>query len=147
MAIGYHLGIADRASAEALLIIAAALIGAIWDSFLVAAGWLIYPSGTLIENTAPYWIIALWAAFATTFNLSLAWFKTRLIAAAALGLIGGPLAYLAGERLGAVSFYNHLAGLVALALGWGLLMPLMMWLSRRWNGFTASTPVVASAAS
>ena len=145
MAIGYHLFTAAQPMPEISLILIAALIGAIWDSLLVAAGWLVYPSGLLFENTAPYWIVALWAVFATTFNVSLVWFKTRLLFASLFGAIGGPLAYLAGERLGAVEFTSHMAGLSALAIGWAVLMPLMMCLSRRWNGFTDEPTGLVSA--
>ena len=141
--VGYHLLSAERPSLELRLIAAAALLGAVWDSLLVASGWLVYPSGTLVSNTAPYWIVALWIVFATTFNVSMAWFKSRLIAASVFGAIGGPLAYLAGERLGGVVFTNPVAGLTALALGWALWMPLLMLLARRWNGFESNAPQVA----
>ena len=52
-----------------------------------------------------------------------------------LGAVGGPLAFLAGERLGGVIFTDHTVGLIALAVGWAILMPLMMLAARRWNGF------------
>ena len=144
IAIAYHLYTAVQPGVEGLLIASAAVIGAVWDSFLVAAGWLVYPSGVLLDNTAPYWIIALWAGFAITFNVSLAWFKDRLLLASLLGAIGGPLAFLAGERLGAVEFTDPFAGLTALAIGWALLMPLMMVLARRWNGFSSEPRRLAS---
>lgn len=134
-AIAYHLFDALQAIPELILILIAMLIGAAWDSLLVAMGLLIYPSGLLFDNAAPYWIVALWAGFATTFNVSLAWFKNRLLAASLLGGFGGPLAYLAGERLGAVEFSSLFTAMIALALGWAVLMPIMMVLSRHWNGF------------
>ncbi len=142
-AVAYHLYSAPRPGSEAALIVAAALIGAVWESLLVAAGWLVYPSGTLLEGTAPYWIVALWAIFATTFNVSLRWFKPRLLFASLFGALGGPLAFLAGERLGGVVFTDYAAGLGALALGWALLMPLMMILSNRWDGFRQGVPAEA----
>ena len=146
-AVAYHLYTAPRAGTELGLIVIAAGVGAVWDSMLVAAGWLVYPSGTLVQGTAPYWIVALWISFATTFNVSLRWFKQRLVWAAVFGALGGPLAFLAGERLGGVIFTDHLVGVSALALGWALLMPLMMVVSNRWDGFRddepASKPVLA----
>ena len=134
-AVVYHLHVADRPGAELALLGIAAIIGGVWDSLLVTAGWLVYPSGTLFDGTAPYWIVALWISFATTFNVSLRWFKKRLLMAATFGAIGGPLAFFAGERLGGVVFANPVAGLTALALGWAVLMPLMMAISNRWDGF------------
>jgi hypothetical protein len=77
----------------------------------------------------------LWVAFATTFNVSLRWFKQHLLLAALFGAIGGPLAFLAGERLGGVEFTSYPAALTALAIGWGLLMPLMLLIAQRFNGF------------
>lgn len=142
--VAYHLTISTRPALELRLIAAAAIVGAVWDSFLVAAGWLVYPSGTLISNTAPYWIVALWVVFATTFNVSLTWFKTRLVAASLFGAIGGPLAYLAGERLGGVVIVDPYAGLVALALGWSVWMPVMLLMARRWNGFEPSESRLAT---
>jgi hypothetical protein len=131
----YHLYSAPAPRPEFMLLVIAGVIGSAWDSMLVAAGWLVYPSGTLLAGTAPYWITALWVAFATTFNVSLRWFRPRLLLAAALGAVGGPLAFLAGERLGGVVFADHAAAITALALGWALLMPLMLVLAKRFDGF------------
>ena len=144
IAVAYHLYTAPSPRPEMILIAIAAAVGSVWDSMLVAAGWLVYPSGTLLAGTAPYWITALWVAFATTFNVSLRWFKPRLVLAAVLGTIGGPLAFLAGERLGGVVFTDYSAALTALALGWALLMPLMMLIAQRFNGFD-ETPTTAPA--
>ena len=140
VAVGYHLYSAQLATPEMILIAFAALIGAAWDSLLVASGWLVYPNGMLLEGTAPYWIVALWISFATTFNVSLRWFKQRLLLAAMFGAVGGPLAFLAGERLGGVVFTSYPAALTALALGWALLMPLMLLIARRFNGFDEPQP-------
>ena len=138
MAVAYHLYAAPRPSTELALLSFAALIGGAWDSLLVNAGWLVYPSGTLIDGTAPYWIVALWISFATTFNVGLRWFKQRLLLASVFGALGGPLAFWAGERLGGVIFAQPAAGFIALALGWALLMPLMMIVSNRLDGFRQS---------
>ena len=145
-AVGWHLYLADAPRAEIGLLAVAGLIGALWESLLVAAGWLVYPSGTLIAGTAPYWIVALWVGFATTFNLSLRFFKQRLVLVALLGAIGGPLAFLAGERLGGVAFTDTTVAMIALALGWATLMPLMMLIARRLNGFRVDDMPAAAVA-
>jgi hypothetical protein len=145
-AVAFHLYCADDARAEALLIAVAALVGAVWDSLLVTAGWLVYPSGMLLDGAAPYWIIALWVIFASTFNVSLRWFKQHLALAALFGAIGGPLAFLAGERLGGVTFTDYTMGVGALAAGWALLMPAMMLLARHYNGFRERQPASAAIA-
>ena len=79
--VAWHLTRAVRPKQELLLVLSAAAIGALFDSLLVALGWLAYPSGTLIAGTAPHWIVALWMLFAITLNLSLAWLKRRLLIA------------------------------------------------------------------
>jgi hypothetical protein len=139
-AVAYHLLRAEDARAEGTLILAAALIGVVWESLLVAVGWLVYPSGTLIAGTAPYWIVALWVVFATTFNLSMRWFKQRLVVAALFGAAGGPLAFYAGSRLGGVEFPDTTIALTALGLGWMVLMPTMMLLAQRFNGYRENSP-------
>ncbi len=145
-AVGYHLWRANDARAEAILILAAALIGTVWDSFLVAAGWLVYPSGTLVQGTAPYWIVALWVVFATTFNVSLRWFKQHLVLSVLFGAAGGPLAFYAGARLGGVVFTDTTVALTVLGIGWAVLMPAMMLLARRYNGYPEDSPAPAAMA-
>ena len=133
--IAIHLFRASQPRAEFTLILLAIAIGSIWDSFLVWQGWLQYPSGMLVTNTAPHWILAMWGIFATTLNLSLRWLKGRWLVAIVSGAIAGPLAYYAGARLGGVVFTDQTIALLALSLGWAVLMPLLMALSQRLDGF------------
>lgn len=133
--VGFHLSRASRPRDEFMLILAALLIGTSWDSLLVWAGLLSYANGVLFAALAPHWIVAMWALFATTLNLSLRWLKGRWLLAAVFGAIGGPLAYYAGFRLGAVDMPDMTNAMLALAIGWAMLMPLLMSLSQRFNGF------------
>ena len=133
-----HLFAANKPVVELVLIGCIVLIGGLWDSFLVTTGWLQYPNGIFIDSVAPYWILSLWVSFAITLNVSLAWFKQRLWLASLFGGIGGPLAFFAGQRLGAVEFPNAAVALIALAAGWTLLMPLIVLLARRYDGFENS---------
>ncbi|MGB5307045.1 MAG: DUF2878 domain-containing protein [Gammaproteobacteria bacterium] len=121
---------------ELALILIAGGIGAVWDSYLVYAGWLQYPSGILIEGTAPHWIVAMWLLFATTLNVSLKWLKQHLVLAGVLGAISGPAAYLAGWKLGGVLMPDPVIAMVALGIGWALFMPLLMTLANRFDGMT-----------
>jgi hypothetical protein len=133
--IAVHLSRASRPRAELSLVLLAIAIGSVWDSYLVWRGWLEYPSGTLIPDTAPHWILAMWGVFATTLNVSLRWLKQRWLIAILSGAIAGPLAYYAGARLGGVVFADQTTALIALGLGWAVLMPLLMALSERLDGF------------
>ena len=126
---------ADFPQMEIRLIAIALMIGVIWDSLLVAMGMTHYQYGQLVSGFAPHWIIALWALFAGTMNLSMRWLKQRLSVAAVFGAVGGPLAYYAGQKLGAVTFGHTQTTLIALAMGWGVFTPMLAYLSRKYDGF------------
>ena len=114
------------ASTEMLLVLLAVAVGVLLDSLLVRSGWLRYPSGMFLEGVAPYWILAMWALFATTLNASMSWLKKNLILASVMGAVFGPLSYMAGERFGAIEFTDFSASIVALAAAWAIAMPLLL---------------------
>ena len=126
--VAYHL-YRSHSITELYIVMVAMLIGFVWESLLVASGWLSYSNSGDTELFAPLWLVAMWALFATTINLSMAWLKGRWALAALMGAIFGPLAFVAGEKLGAVTFLNQPVALTALALGWALLMPLLLRLA------------------
>jgi hypothetical protein len=117
---------------ELCLIISAVFIGIIWESLLLASGWLAYASSGS-ANIAPIWLVAMWALFATTINHSMAWLKNRYFLALLLGAVFGPLAFIAGENLGAVVFLDRTMALTLLAVGWAVLMPLLLWLAQQFK--------------
>jgi len=139
--IALHLYRATRPTLELALIVVSGLIGFGADSLLTGMGLLQFPSGQLHPQLAPYWMVALWMAFATTFNVSLHWLKPRLGLAALLGLIAGPLAYYGGAKLGGVVFSAPLAGLIGVAGVWTLAMPLLLILAARWDGMAKPASV------
>lgn len=134
--VAWHIRSAARPMVEFNLLLQVVLIGAVWDSLLVVLGWIAYPSGTLLAGTAPHWILALWALFATSLNVSMRWLKGRLLLAALMGAVCGPLSYWAAVRLGAVQFVHPAQVIIALAVGWSLIMPALMLLSQRNDGFS-----------
>jgi hypothetical protein len=145
-AVALHLWLAPRRAPEAWLVGGAIAIGLVWDSLLVAAGLVSYPTGTFAPGLAPHWILAMWALFATTLNLSLGWLRGRPALAALLGAVGGPLAYFAGYRLGAIEAPEIGLALLAQGAGWAALMPLLAALAARVNGFAPAAPSLASPA-
>ena len=134
IAVCLHLIYAKRPTSELTLILICGLMGAIFDSILVAAGWVTYPSGLVSELFAPYWIVAMWMLFATTLNVSLKWLRSQPLLAAAIGLVAGPLSYLGGHKLGGMEFLNQTVALTALAIGWAMMMPVLMFMARRFDG-------------
>jgi len=116
--------------AELSLIAASMLIGFACDSLLVLLGvheprrWL------LPQPLATVWLVAMWGNFAPLLSVSLRWLRGRLPLAAALGAIGGPLAYYSGQQLGALSLGEPMIRSSAiLAVAWAGAIPLLVWLS------------------
>lgn len=130
----FHLRAARNPFEEVLLVLSCALIGTAFDSFLVATGWVSYSSGLFSDNFAPYWIITMWMLFATTLNVSMRWLRRRQKLAALFGFYGGPAAYIAGHQIGGIVLIEPVAALLALAIGWAAMMPLLMWLSENLDG-------------
>ena len=140
IAVAIHLARAERPRSEFMLIVSCGLIGAVFDSALVAAGWVTFPSGMVSDSAAPYWIVTMWMLFGTTINLSMRWMRGRTLLAAAFGLIGGPLAYMAGHKIGGIVFVDQTAALAMLAIGWAVMMPLLMYLGERLDGVSPGAP-------
>lgn len=139
LAIAIHLRNVNDSSREMMLILSTGLIGAIWDSVMVGAGWLSYPSGTIITGFAPYWILAMWMLFATTLNLAFRWLQSNLLLAAALGAVFGPASYYLGAGTGAVVINELTVVMLALAAAWAILFPALLMLARRLDGVTVQT--------
>lgn len=133
----FHIHRAQQPWKEILLIFIAMTIGAVWDSLLVWMSWVDYPAGILIPNTAPYWIVVMWALFTTTLNISMRWLKGRYGLALLLGAVAGPLAYYGGVRLGAVDFISVNHAVIALAIGWAVFTPLLVAFSNKMDGYPA----------
>jgi Protein of unknown function (DUF2878) len=137
--VALHLWRVARPARELKLIAAALAIGLAWDSLLVNVDLVTFESGFPLTYAAPQWILALWALFATTLNVSLRWLHGRWVVAALLGAAAGPLSYWAGMRLGALVLPDILPALLTLAVGWGVMTPLLLVLARRFNGVNATT--------
>src|ERR1700744_758442 len=46
---------------ECRLLVFVMVLGAVWESVLVRTHLLSYPTGTLLQGFAPYWIVVVWA--------------------------------------------------------------------------------------
>ena len=124
---GWQLSVGPDRRADGLLLVTCALLGFAVDSLWVQLGWMQFASPLPWGNFAPIWIVAMWVGFALTLNHSMARLRQWPLAAAALGLVGGPLAYwTAAGAFDAVSFGAPVAWvLAALALGWAAVLPLL----------------------
>ena len=118
-----------RPRQEASVAAGAAVLGWCLDASLVGLGSLAFPAAAQLGSPVPVWMVALWAGFAATLSTSLAWLRNKPAAAALFGAVGGPLAYEAGRRLGAVELGPN--GLAAVAAEWAIATPVLGWLARR----------------
>ena len=118
---------------ELKLIILFGFIGTVIDTCMAYFGILIY-NGTYYPDTyiAPLWITSMWCGFSATVNHSLSWLHNRYVASAALGVISGPLSYLAGVKFGAIKFdAAPIIALVIIAIYYGITVPLMYWVNNK----------------
>jgi hypothetical protein len=125
--------LAPRPARALQLFAVVTLIGTTWDSATNAIGWMHFVGAPAGGWLAPAWIIAMWTLFATLLNVCLRWLRARPLLSGMLGLVGGPLAYYGGARLGAVSFGNLYAALALQGAGWALLTPLLISLGARFE--------------
>jgi hypothetical protein len=128
-----HLTGIPRPKREARLLLSAGMLGILIDSLKKTSGLVLYKTPWPdIWWLAPLWITAMWVLFATSLTTSLSWLQGRPLLQAALGALGGPLSYLAGERLGAIAFYYpDWITLAILAVIWAGAVPLLFWLAKR----------------
>lgn len=127
-----HLLLARDRAAELRLALVAGATGLVIDSALVGLDLVSYASGTVVPGLCPPWIVVMWMQFSTMLRFSLRWLIGHPYLTASLGAVGGPLAYLAGDRLGAVDLATPPAtSLIALGVVWSVVVPLLLDIARR----------------
>lgn len=134
-----HLFLSLHPLRELKLLLIVMLLGLFWDSELASAGVITYSNWQISPHLAPVWIVALWGLFATTLNVSLAFLRGRYLMAALFGFIGAPLSFMAGVRLHALQFPDPIRALSVLAIGWSVLMVIMVWLAERYDGISVTS--------
>lgn len=133
--VAWHLSLSKQAKPELILLALALVIGGIYDQLMLSSGLISYQAHGWIAGLVPAWILALWAVFVTVLNVSLRWMRSKWLVAILFGAIGGPLAYMGAEKLGAVSLNILPASYIALAVGWAILTPLLLMLSEKFDGY------------
>ncbi|MFO7693590.1 MAG: DUF2878 domain-containing protein [Vicinamibacterales bacterium] len=117
---------------QAGLLVLAGAAGYAADSVLVLSGVLTFPPQAVLGWPSTAWMVALWVLQAAVLSGILSWLRGRHAVAAIVGAIGGPLAYLAGERMGAaVLGPSRAAALAAIGVEWAFAMPLLVWMECR----------------
>lgn len=129
-----HVALAERPEREWPLMLAAVGIGAVVDTLHAGFG-IIEFRGHEAGTLAPLWIIALWLQFGTVLHFCMRWLSGRYLLASVLGLVGGPMSFLGGERLGAATFGEpRVLSLAVLGLSWAVALPALVAIADRLGG-------------
>ena len=124
--VGVHLAVCERAGREGLRLALAAALGFAFDLALGVSGVCTWVGGASGGRVPPLWLIALWPSFATMLTSALSWLAQRWWLAPLFGFVGGPLAYFAGAKLGALAFpQGTMIGLLGVGVAWALAMVLL----------------------
>ena len=127
-----HFAIIKNRMLELKLIIIAGLIGLLFDGALLNFDLIIYNDPGLPYPFTPIWIVMLWMIFAMTLNHSLAWLSQKIYVSVLFGAMGGPLAYIAGEKLGAITLLST-NSIITLSIGWALITPILLTIANKLN--------------
>ena len=128
-----HMALQQNRQGEMKLLLAAGVLGFLFDTIFVAGGVFTPIQHLFPRPFSPPWMVCLWLNFAATLNVSMAWLSGRYLLAAAFGAIGGPLAYYSGASLKATEAMPTTNGMLLLAVGWGLMTPLLVWLAHEFK--------------
>ena len=132
-----------RARETVQLALVAGVIGLVLECIMLASGRVTYATPGPFATLPPAWLLGLWIVFSVLPNTALKWLHGRRGLQAVAGAAGAPLAYLAGERLGAMTFHDPVpASLAMLALLWAIAFPILMAAAEKMK---ADQPAASSA--
>ena len=104
----------------------ALLIGIVADSLLQYFSVIVF-YGWSLGSLSPFWLWTLWVVFALTLNASLDFLKKLPnFAVSLLGLVFGPLTYLAGAKLGAAQLDASAFHVLCLGMVWMIALPMLV---------------------
>ena len=110
------------------IVVISAIIGFILDSMMVLSGIFSFSENASFGYPSSIWMVALWVNLALTLNYSLGWLKQKLILSSLFAAVGGPLAYYAGSKFGAINVENDTHSIIALSVMWAIAMPLLIYI-------------------
>lgn len=131
-ALALHFALLRDRRPDWIVIGAALAVGAVTDTIVRGVGAFDAPSDPWRAPLPVSWLLLLWAVFGTSIRHCMGWLRGRLVVAAALGAVGGPLSLMGGARFGAVTLSSD-ARLVWVAVGlqWAVALPLLVFVGDR----------------
>jgi hypothetical protein len=130
--VALHMLISTDKRHDWAVIALAAITGIIVETVMVQSGLAVYKAAEPFPGFAPAWLVTMWMAFATLFNVSLNWMKSRLWLAILFAAIGGPVSYYAGMKMGGMTMAEPLwITLSIIAVIWAIAFPLLLIYARQ----------------
>lgn len=133
VAVAWHLASTPQWWRASLIVLATGTTGFLAESLLVRAGLIRYSAAWPTDVLAPAWIVLLWLAFGTTLEPTRQLLGSHPIAKSMLlGVLLGPLAYLAGQRLDALTLAPPVwPSYLAISAVWGVAYPALIAMEDR----------------
>ncbi|KPQ01496.1 DUF2878 domain-containing protein [Marinobacter sp. HL-58] len=107
---------------------AGTVIGGVLDGIWFRTGVLDDGTGSIVLT--PIWLVGIWAIFMTTLSHSLSWISSKAWLPFVCAPVAGPFAYWSASKLGAVQLPDPAVSLVALAAGWLVVFPALLYLRK-----------------
>ena len=101
------------------------VVGSVLDGLWFHTGILDDGSGKVLLT--PPWLVAIWAIFMTTLSHSLEWISRKAWLPFVLAPLAGPFAYWSASQLGVITFPQLVPSLAALAVGWLVVFPALLY--------------------
>lgn len=120
--------ISQSPMAELQFIGAGTVLGGLLDGLWFNIG--ILDNGVTGFQLTPIWILGLWAAFTTTLSHSLSWISAKPWLPFVCAPVAGPFAYWSASKMGAVTMPDLTLSLAALAVGWFVMFPLLLYIRK-----------------
>lgn len=111
-----------------VLMLVSSIFGMLFDWGMYFFGFIKFSDQNPIF--IPTWLVSMWFLFALILPLSHEVFKNRLVLAALLGAIFGPLSYYSGEAF-QVLFVSGSIGFLIYTIFWGIYFPLIHHIYRK----------------
>lgn len=125
----FHLAlVSQHRFVELQFIGAGTVLGGVLDGIWFQTGILDDGSGSV--QLTPVWLVGIWAIFMTTLSHSLSWIGSKPWLPFVCAPVAGPFAYWSASKLGAVELPDMPLSLIALAFGWLIVFPALLYLRK-----------------